>query len=112
MISSLTGEGLDGLWDLIKEFQSEMLASGELQQKRQAQREIQMWSQIENQLLSQFRRNTKVQTNLHQIRCQLRDHQITPGKYRVIEQTREKSALFRGHFYGTFLYKTMILTSY
>ena len=89
MISSLTGEGLDGLWDLIKEFQSDMLASGELQEKRQAQREIQMWSQIENQLLSQFRRNAKVQANLHQIRRQLRDHQITPGKQRVTEQTRE-----------------------
>merc|ERR1711971_6313 len=30
MISSLTGEGLDGLWELILDFKSEMEASGEL----------------------------------------------------------------------------------
>jgi len=80
MISSLTGEGLDGLWELILDFKSEMEASGELIQKRQDQREIQMWNQIENQLLSQFKRNDQVQANLHAVRRKLRQHQITPGQ--------------------------------
>ena len=57
-----------------------MEASGELRQKRQDQREIQMWNQIENQLLSQFKRNDQVQANLHSIRRKLRQHQITPGQ--------------------------------
>ena len=57
-----------------------MEASGELRQKRQDQREIQMWNQIENQLLSQFKRNDQVQANLHAVRRKLRQHQITPGQ--------------------------------
>ena len=81
MVSSLTGDGLDGLWELMLEFKTTMDQSGELQRKRQAQREIQMWSQIENQLLGQFKRNAHVQRHLGDIRSALRQHQITPGLF-------------------------------
>jgi len=80
MISSLTGDGLDGLWELMLEFKTAMNESGELQQKRESQREIQMWSQIENQLLGQFKRDNQVQQHLSEVRSALRQHQITPGQ--------------------------------
>merc|ERR1712137_593640 len=80
MISSLNGDGLDGLWDLILDFKTEMINSGEFYARRREQREIQMWNQIENQLLIKFKQNKKIKNQIGDIRFSLANHQITPGQ--------------------------------
>lgn len=79
MVSSLHNESIDDLWDLMQEFKYEMVRSGELYTLRQRQRESQMWSQIEHELINSFRNNQLVKNKLIDIQLQLRAKKITPG---------------------------------
>lgn len=56
-----------------------MTRSGELERLRQTQREKQMWTQIESELIRKFRTSASVQKNLSIIQSELRRKQITPG---------------------------------
>lgn len=56
-----------------------MVKSGELYKLRQRQRETQMWSQIEHELISAFRNNSIVKNKLNDIQLQLRAKKMTPG---------------------------------
>ena len=49
--------------------------------RRREQREIQMWNQIENQLLIKFKQNKKIQDQIGDVRFSLANHQITPGNW-------------------------------
>jgi LAO/AO transport system kinase len=80
LISALTNDGIDDLWELIQEFKFQMMDSGEYLELRAKQRETQMWTQIENSLIQSFRTNPKVMSYLRQQKRQLRKKEITPGK--------------------------------
>ena len=56
-----------------------MTRSGELEKLRQAQREKQMWTQIESELIRKFRSSGPVQDQLNIIQQDLRRKLITPG---------------------------------
>ena len=52
--SGLTGEGLDTLWDQVELHRREQTASGEWEQRREAQRLRWMWAMVEDRLLERF----------------------------------------------------------
>jgi len=80
MVSSLNNDGIDDLWELMQEFKYEMSQSGELAALRQAQREKQMWFQIEYELIHRFRANESVRRQLNSVSRDLRARRITPGR--------------------------------
>ena len=57
-----------------------MSQSGELAALRQAQREKQMWFQIEYELIHRFRANESVRRQLNNVSRDLRARRITPGR--------------------------------
>lgn len=78
-ISSIHNVGIDDLWELLQEFRHVMIESGELQKLRTLQREKQMWSQIEFELINNFRKNPKVISKLVHVHRALRRRELTPG---------------------------------
>lgn len=56
-----------------------MTGAGELHKLRQRQREKQMWSQIEHELIRSFRTSETIQHHLEQVQMELRAKRITPG---------------------------------
>ena len=51
MMSSLTGEGMEDVWEAMQKFNSVMAESGHKSEKRAVQRQKWMWAYINNRLL-------------------------------------------------------------
>ena len=51
MMSSLTGEGMDDVWEAMQKFNSVMAESGHKSEKRALQRQKWMWAYINSRLL-------------------------------------------------------------
>ena len=51
MMSSLTGEGMDDVWEAMQKFNSVMAESGHKSEKRAVQRQKWMWAYINSRLL-------------------------------------------------------------
>ena len=51
MMSSLTGEGMDDVWEAMQKFNSVMAESGHKSEKRAVQRKKWMWAYINSRLL-------------------------------------------------------------
>ncbi|RCK47628.1 arginine transporter [Thalassospira profundimaris] len=64
MVSSLTREGLDDVWDLIKQHRQIMESEGEFTAKRARQQHDWMWTMLRDRLLETFTRREDVKSRL------------------------------------------------
>ncbi|XP_076996017.1 methylmalonic aciduria type A protein, mitochondrial [Tamandua tetradactyla] len=78
-ISSRSGEGITELWDKMKEFRDQMLASGELTAKRRKQREVWMWSLIQESVLEDFKSCPTVREQIPLLEKKVLRGSLSPG---------------------------------
>ncbi len=71
-LSALKGSGLDGFWQAVTAFHAPRQASGQLQQRRQAQEEAWMWERIQAGLRQRFHEHPAVHATLPGIAEQVR----------------------------------------
>lgn len=65
--SSLTGEGVAEVWEMVSQFQQQMLDSGQLMENRSRQRLSWMHAMIEQQLMTQFYDHSPVRNALDRV---------------------------------------------
>ncbi|MEE9322892.1 MAG: methylmalonyl Co-A mutase-associated GTPase MeaB [Granulosicoccus sp.] len=75
--SALTGEGLDKLWDTVRQHRRQLIDSGELVEKRETQRVRWLWSTIEQQLLARITQQTALRPLLADMERAVRDQTLT-----------------------------------
>ncbi|XP_078068395.1 methylmalonic aciduria type A protein, mitochondrial [Mustelus asterias] len=78
-ISSKTGEGIPELWKKITEFRTSLLASGELQMKRQNQQKVWMWNMIKDNMTEYFCNHPAVRNQIPSLEDKVVSGDITPG---------------------------------
>ena len=66
-ISALLGQGVDGFWAAVSEYQKLQTANGRLAQRREKQALAWMWERIEAGLKLAFRRHPQVRALLPQL---------------------------------------------
>ncbi len=72
-ISALQGEGLQGFWDVVTEFQTLQASNGQKEQRRHNQALAWMWERIEAGLKSNFRQHPKVRDALPTLTAAVKD---------------------------------------
>ncbi|KAK7474265.1 hypothetical protein BaRGS_00034508 [Batillaria attramentaria] len=78
-ISSIKGNGISELWELMCEFREMLGAAGELKSKRQRQLQVWMWNHIRDRVLDVFRRQHAVVQQLPELEDMVTKGLITPG---------------------------------
>jgi LAO/AO transport system kinase len=78
MVSALTGDGLDALWDKVQEFRTLMEQSGQLAAKRKEQLRGWMWSMVDDRLVSALRAHPEVQRRAPGLEADVLAGKITP----------------------------------
>ncbi|KAK7097166.1 hypothetical protein V1264_004182 [Littorina saxatilis] len=78
-ISSLTGMGVDELWDTMKKYRKLTTEAGELKAKRERQLQVWLWSHIRDRILQDFRRQPEVAEKLPELESMVRSGAVTPG---------------------------------
>ena len=78
-ISGLLGQGLDGFWAAVQEFERLNQANGRFAARRQQQATRWMWERIEAGLKQAFRANPAVQTALPALQQAVLDGQCAPS---------------------------------
>ncbi len=63
-ISARTGEGVDGVWELIERHRAAMAASGALETRRREQKRRWLWRLIRERLIESFREDASVAADL------------------------------------------------
>lgn len=78
-VSSITGEGVRDLWDVMKSYQNDMIQSGDLDMLRREQRTIWMWNHIKDNILDQFIKEKGISEALPNLEKKVENCEITPG---------------------------------
>jgi LAO/AO transport system kinase len=78
-ISGLTGGGLDEMWAQVKLYRDKTTATGELPKKRAEQQVRWMWTLFEDQLLTRFKSDPALVSQLPDIEGGVRATQTTPS---------------------------------
>ncbi len=76
--SSLTGDGIPGVWDTIKEYNRFTQANGYFRLKRQQQSKQIMIDSIDHRLHDHFYLNPEIKTALRQVEHRMLTDQVTP----------------------------------
>jgi len=77
--AGLTGDGLDELWDQVVAHRSTLMATGEWEDRRRAQRLAWMWSMVEDRLLTALRTDPGVLDLLGSVEADVRDGRTSPA---------------------------------
>jgi len=85
--SALEGTGIDGLWQTIVRFRTEMTASGDLAARRSTQARGRMWAEIGDALLERARADGRVAALLPGLEAEVAAGRLAPGSAarRVLE---------------------------
>lgn len=75
--SAITGEGLDELWQKVRDHRRQMIDTGELVERRESQRLSWMWSMVEQQILASLRDNKDMKALLKQTEVAVREQTLT-----------------------------------
>jgi LAO/AO transport system kinase len=75
MISGLTGEGLDGLWQKIEQHHDRLEAHGLITQKRRQQDVKWMWAMVQDRLQARLRNDPALKARTPQI-----EHEVSSGR--------------------------------
>lgn len=76
--SAMTGDGLDTLWQAVRDHRRQMIDTGELVERRELQRVRWMWSMVDHQVLASLRHNSSLQPLIQQTETQVRRQKLTP----------------------------------
>lgn len=77
--SGLTGEGLDTLWDQVELHRREQTASGEWNERREAQRLRWMWAMVEDRLLERFHDHDRVRAIVADVESAVTAGELSPS---------------------------------
>ena len=77
--AGLTGDGLDELWDQVVAHRSALMATGEWEDRRRAQRLAWMWSMVEDRQLTALRTDPGVLDLLGSVEADVRDGRTSPA---------------------------------
>lgn len=77
--SSLKGTGIDDVWDRIGEFAGLMRDSGTFETRRAEQARRWMWGEVDENLLSAFRRHPDVRARLAELENRVSEAEVTPS---------------------------------
>ncbi len=80
MVSALTGDGLDELWQLVLDHHVALGESGEREEARRAELVRWMWSLVEEKLLAEFRADERVATLAPELEREVEDGGLTPSQ--------------------------------
>jgi len=78
--SSITGEGLDEIWDLVRTHHDELASSGRLDERRREQRVRWMWSMVEDRLRSMLRSDPAVRARGLDLESAVRDGRMSASE--------------------------------
>ena len=76
--SAVTGDGLETLWQVVRDHRRQMIDTGELVERRELQRVRWMWSMVDHQVLASLRHNTSLQTLIQRTETLVRAQNLTP----------------------------------
>ncbi len=91
MVSGKTAEGVPDLWQLVASHRTAIEGSGELAQLRREQSKSWMWTQIEQQMLLDFRRHPAVSARASSL-----EQEVASGQISASQAARELLEAFRG----------------
>ncbi len=75
--SAMTGDGLDELWQQVRNHRRQMIDTGELVARRENQRLSWMWSMVEQQILASLRDNSDMKALLKKTESAVREQTLT-----------------------------------
>jgi LAO/AO transport system kinase len=78
--SSLTGDGIDKVWQAVVDHRKWLLESGELDARRAEQRVAWMWDTVHDRLISQFTARAEVQDAAPELTQQVRAGTLAPSE--------------------------------
>jgi len=76
-LSALEGNGLDELWELVREHRWQLIESGEFEARRENQRVRWLWSTVEHQLMSRLTGNPAIKALVQEMEQAVRDQSLT-----------------------------------
>lgn len=77
--SSLQGDGIADVWSKIGEFRDVVEMSGAFERNRAEQARRWMWGEVDENLLSAFRKHPEVRQKLAELEAKVSDAQLTPS---------------------------------
>jgi LAO/AO transport system kinase len=77
LLSALSGEGIERLWDQVEGHLEFLKQDGELERRRRDQRKHWMWSLIEERLMKRFRRHSTVQSMIAELEERVMEGTVT-----------------------------------
>jgi len=90
-LSAHTGEGVEGLWQLVLAHREALLAAGELEARREAQARDWMWSLVQEGLERDFRAHPAVGRLIPELEREVASRRATPAAAaRVLLEAFEK----------------------
>lgn len=78
-LSSLTGEGLEDLWESMKEFRNIMLTSGQFVRRRRDQQKTWLQTHLQDAVMTNFRNTPGIREALSNMELKVMAGLITPG---------------------------------
>lgn len=78
LTSGLEGSGLDALWQSLEDHRTHLEQSGTLAERRRRQQRQWMWSLVEEELLTSFRRHPEVRARLAELEAQVEKGELPP----------------------------------
>ncbi|KAK7072208.1 hypothetical protein SK128_020540 [Halocaridina rubra] len=78
-ISSVTGDGIPELWDVMKDYQLKMQESGELIKRRRLQRCAWLWTYLKENLITTFVEFPDIKKNLKKVEKEVMNGILSPG---------------------------------
>ncbi|MEM9034269.1 MAG: methylmalonyl Co-A mutase-associated GTPase MeaB [Actinomycetota bacterium] len=78
LVSAITGDGLAELWDRLTQHRRALAESGELDERRRAQRLRWMWAMVERELVDTLRSDPTVTSSLGEVEAAVADGRLTP----------------------------------
>jgi LAO/AO transport system kinase len=78
-VSSLSGTGIDAVWDVVGEHGTALRAAGELDRLRAAQARAWLWSEVNDELGGRFRRHPAVRAQLRAVEAEVTAGSLSPA---------------------------------
>lgn len=78
-VSSISGEGIPELWDLMQKYKNDMVSSGEFIKRRQTQRRAWLWTHLKDSLVSSFVSSPGMKTKIREVEHKVMEEVLTPG---------------------------------
>ncbi|XP_076446546.1 methylmalonic aciduria type A homolog, mitochondrial-like [Babylonia areolata] len=78
-ISSMTGDGIEQLWETMLDYRKRTNEAGELRRKRERQLKIWMWNNINDRIVQMFKKQPVVAEKLLELESKVEKGEVTPG---------------------------------